>query len=97
MVIFLVVLVVIVVVVLIITVALLLLLLLLLLSLSPLYKVFTRMSLRQTMSLGDRLLQLLFRFIVSKVCGVYLPRSCVGSDGIYYIIIIIMFVGLEML
>jgi hypothetical protein len=47
----------------------------LLLSLSPLYRVFTRMSPRQTMSLGDTLLQLLFRFIVNKVYGAYLPRS----------------------
>ena len=44
-----------------------LLLLLLLLSLSPLYRVFTRMSPKQTMSLGDTLLQLLFRFIVNTV------------------------------
>ena len=60
---------------------LLLLLLLLLLSLSPLYSVFSCMSPRQNMSLGDKLLQLLFRFIVSTVYGAYLPRSCVGSDG----------------
>ena len=40
------------------------------------------MSLRQTMSLGDTLLQLLFRFIVSTVYGAYLPSSCVGSDGL---------------
>ena len=58
------------------------LLLLLLLSLSPLYRVFTRMSPRQTMSLGDTLLQLLFRFIVNTVSGAYLPRSYVGSDGL---------------
>ena len=37
-------------------------LLLLLLSVSPLYRIFTRMSLRQAMSLGDTLLQLLFRY-----------------------------------
>ena len=61
---------------------LLLLLLLLLLSLSPLYMVFTRMSPRQTMSLGDTLLQLLFRFIVNTLSGAYLPRSYVGSDGL---------------
>ena len=54
----------------------------LLLSLSPLYMVFTRMSPRQTMSLGDTLLQLLFRFIVSTLYGAYLPRSYVGSDGL---------------
>ena len=58
------------------------LLLLLLLSLSPLYRVFTRTSPRQTMSLGDTLLQLLFRFIVNTVYGAYLPRSYVGSDGL---------------
>ena len=57
-----------------------LLLLLLLLSLSPLYTIFTRMSLRQTMFLGDTLLQLLFRFIVNTLYGAYLPRSYVGSD-----------------
>ena len=51
-------------------------------SLSPLYRVFTRMSPRQTMSLGDTLLQLLFRFIVSTVSGAYLPRFYVGSDGL---------------
>ena len=34
------------------------------------------------MSLGDTLLQLLFRFIVSMVYGAYLPRSYVGSDGL---------------
>jgi hypothetical protein len=38
------------------------------------------MPLRQTMSLGDTLLQLLFRFIVNSVYGAYLPRSYVGSD-----------------
>ena len=37
---------------------------------------------RQTMSVGDTLLQLLFRFIVSTVCGAYLPPSYVGSDGL---------------
>ena len=37
---------------------------------------------RQTMSLGDTLLQLLFRFIVSTVSGAYLLRSYVGSDGL---------------
>ena len=52
------------------------------LSLSPLYRAFTRMSPRQTMSLGDTLLQLLFRFIVSTVYGAYLPCSYVGSDGL---------------
>ena len=61
---------------------LLLLLLLLPLSLSPLYRVFTRMSPRQTMSLGDTLMQLLFRFIVNTLYGAYLPRSYVGSDGL---------------
>ena len=39
------------------------------------------MSPRQTMSLGDTLLQLLFRFIVNTVCGAYLPRFCFRSDG----------------
>ena len=39
------------------------------------------MSPRQTMSLGDTLLQLLFRLIVNTVSGAYLPRSYVGSDG----------------
>ena len=61
---------------------LLLLLLLLSSSLSPLYRVFTRMSPRQTMSLGDTLLQLSFRFVVSTLYGAYLPRSYVGSDGL---------------
>ena len=61
---------------------LLFLLLLLLLSLSPLYRVFSRMSLRQTMSLGDTLLQLLFHFIVNTVYGAYLPRFYVGSDDL---------------
>ena len=37
---------------------------------------------RQTLSLGDTLLQLLFRFIVNTLYGAYLPRSCVGSDGL---------------
>ena len=60
----------------------LLLLLLLSLSLSLLYRVFSRMSPKQTMSLGDTLLQLLFRFIVSTVYGAYRPRSYVGSDGL---------------
>ena len=40
------------------------------------------MSPRQTMSLVDTLLQLLFRFIVSTLYGAYLPRSYVGSDGL---------------
>ena len=40
------------------------------------------MSQRQTMFLGDTLLELLFRFIVSKVYGAYLPRSYVGSDAL---------------
>ena len=40
------------------------------------------MSPGQTMSLGDTLLQLLFRFIVSTVYGAYVPRSYVGSDGL---------------
>ena len=57
-------------------------LLLLLLSLSPLCRVFTRVSPRQTMSLGDTLSQLLFRFIVNTLYGAYLPRSYVGSDGL---------------
>ena len=52
------------------------------LSLPPLYRVFTRMSPRQTMSLGDTLLQLLFRSIISTVYGAYFPRSYVGSDGL---------------
>ena len=60
----------------------LLLLLLLSLSLSPLYMVFTRMPLRQTMSLADTLFKQLFRFVVSTVYGAYLPRSYVGSDGL---------------
>ena len=34
------------------------------------------------MSLGETLLQLLFRFIVNTVSGAYLPRSYVGSDGL---------------
>ena len=34
------------------------------------------------MSLGDTLLQLLFRFIVNTLYGAYLPRSYVGSDGL---------------
>ena len=56
------------------------------------------------MSLGDTLLQLLFRFIVSTVSGAYVPRSYVGSDGllrqhipenvwIIIIIIIIIFIS----
>ena len=60
----------------------LLLLLLLSLSLSPLYRVFTRMSVRQTISLGDTMLQLLFRFIVNTVSGAYVPHSYSGSDGL---------------
>ena len=40
------------------------------------------MSPRQTMSIGDTLLQLLFRFIVNTLYGAYLPRSYVGSDGL---------------
>ena len=40
------------------------------------------MSPTQTMSLGDTLLQLLFRFIVSTVYGAYLPHPYVGSDGL---------------
>ena len=40
------------------------------------------MSARQTMSLGDTLLQLLFRFIVNTVYGAYSTRSYVGSDGL---------------
>ena len=59
-----------------------LLLLLLSLPLSPLYRVFTRMSPRQTVSLVDTLLQLFFRFIVNTVSGAYLTRSYVGSDGL---------------
>ena len=39
------------------------------------------MSPRQIMSLGDTLLQLLFRFIVSTVSGAYLPPSYVGSTS----------------
>ena len=39
------------------------------------------MSPKQTMSLGDRLLQLFFPF-VNTVYGAYLPRSYVGSDGL---------------
>ena len=45
--------------------------------------IFTRTSPRQTMSLGDTLLQLLFRFIVNTLYGAYLPRSYVGSDVFY--------------
>ena len=37
---------------------------------------------RQTMSLEDTLLQLLFRFMVNMLYGAYLPRSYVGSDGL---------------
>ena len=48
------------------------------------------MSPRQTVSLGDTLLQLLFRFIVNTLYGAYLPRSYVGSDGLIIIIIIII-------
>ena len=48
------------------------------------------MSPRQNMSLGDTLLQLLFRFIVNTVYGAYLPRSYVCSDGLIIIIIIII-------
>ena len=44
--------------------------------------VFTRMSPRQTVSLVDTLLQLLFRFIVNTVSGAYLPRFYVGFDGL---------------
>ena len=40
------------------------------------------MSSRQTMSLADKLLQLLFRFIVNTLYGAYLPRFYVGSDGL---------------
>ena len=46
------------------------------------------MSPRQTMSLGDTLLQLLFRFIVNTVYGAYLPRSYVVVVIIIIIIII---------
>ena len=44
--------------------------------------VFTHMSSRQTVSLVDTLLQLLFRFIVNTVSGAYLPRFYVGFDGL---------------
>ena len=40
------------------------------------------MSSRQTVSLADKLLQLLFRFIVNTLYGAYLPRFYVGSDGL---------------
>ena len=40
------------------------------------------MSPRKTMSLGDALLQLLFRFIVNTLYVAYLPRSYVRSDGL---------------
>ena len=40
------------------------------------------MSPRQTTSLGDTLLQLLFCFIVSTVYGAYRPHSYVGFDGL---------------
>ena len=46
------------------------------------------MSPRQTMSLGDTLLQLLFRFIVNTVYGAYLPRSYVGSDGLLLLLLL---------
>ena len=55
------------------------------------------MSPRQTLSLGDTQLQLLFRFIVSTLYGANLPRSYVGSDGLlrqhFIIIIIIIFIS----
>ena len=51
-------------------------------SLYPICRVITRMFPRQTMSVGDTLLQLFFRFIVSTVYGAYLTRSYVGSDGL---------------
>ena len=37
---------------------------------------------RQTLSLVDTPLQLLFRFIASTLYGTYLPRPYVGSDGL---------------
>ena len=37
---------------------------------------------RQTVSIVDTLLQLLFRFTVNTLYGAYLPRSYVGSDGL---------------
>ena len=40
------------------------------------------MSPRQTISLGDTLLQLLFSFTVNTLYGAYLPHSYVGSDGL---------------
>jgi hypothetical protein len=40
------------------------------------------MSPRQTLSLEDTLLQLLFRSIVNTLYGTYLPRSYVCSDGL---------------
>ena len=48
------------------------------------------MSLKQTMSLGDTLLQLPFRFIVSTVYGAYLPRSYVGSDGLLRVLLLLL-------
>ena len=46
--------------------------------------IFTRTSPRKTMSLGDTLLQLLFRFIFSTVHGAYLPHSYIGYYYYYY-------------
>ena len=40
------------------------------------------MSPKQTISLGDTLLQLLFHFIFNTAYGAYLPHSYVGSDGL---------------
>ena len=40
------------------------------------------------MSLGDTLLQLLFRFIVTTVYGAHLPRSYVGSDGLLLLLLL---------
>ena len=48
------------------------------------------MSLKQTMSLGDTPLQLLFRFIVSTLYGVYLPHSCVVIVIIIIIIVVVL-------
>ena len=52
------------------------------------------MSLRQTISLGDTLLQLLFRFIIHNVYGAYLPRSYVIIVIIIVIIIMYFLSGL---
>ena len=47
------------------------------------------MSPRQTMSLGDTLLQLLFRFIVNTVSGAYLLVPTLVIIIIYYYYVIV--------